>query len=46
MKSPRDIVRIEIMMLDDEKQALRECIEKLYNSKKITLLTVRSLNMD
>tara|TARA_B100000427_G_C15430372_1_gene560527 strand:+ start:547 stop:690 length:144 start_codon:yes stop_codon:yes gene_type:complete len=42
MKSPRDIISIEIMMLDDEKHVLKEAIELLYKERKITLLTVRN----
>ena len=41
---PRDIISINIMLLDDEKQVLKECLKKLYKDKKLSLLTVNSIN--
>tara|TARA_R110000824_G_C15187414_1_gene674415 strand:+ start:695 stop:847 length:153 start_codon:yes stop_codon:yes gene_type:complete len=40
---PRDIIGLEILILDDEKQVLRGALDKLYKDKKISKLTVRRL---
>lgn len=44
VQAPRDIISINIMLLDDEKEVLKKVLQKLYKDKKLSLLTVRSLN--
>jgi len=44
MDRPKDIIKIEILMLDSEKHLLKEAIEKLYKNKDITLLTIKANN--
>ena len=36
MDRPKDIIKIEILMLDSEKHLLKEAIEKLYKNNNIT----------
>ena len=44
MDRPKDIIKIEILMLDSEKHLLKEAIEKLYKNNNITLLTIKANN--
>ena len=44
MQRPNDIIKIEILMLDSEKNLLKEAIEKLYKDNDITLLTIKANN--
>lgn len=41
--APRDIISINIMLLDDEKEVLKKVLKKLYKDKKLSLLTVQPL---
>ena len=43
VQAPRDIISINIMLLDDEKEVLKKVLQKLYKDKKLSLLKVRSL---
>lgn len=42
--APRDIISINIMLLDDEKEILKTVLQKLYKDKKLSLLTVQPIN--